>query len=80
MDPRSETPLRREDLRRGAGASPAPEPGTPGQSESRKESLRAAKEVRQQEATARLKRRLNWTILGLTLAIVVVYLILFFVG
>lgn len=33
-----------------------------------------------EEKTARLKRRLNWAILGLSLAIVVVYLILFFVG
>lgn len=33
-----------------------------------------------EEKTARLKRRLNWAILGLSLAIIVVYLILFFVG
>lgn len=33
-----------------------------------------------EEKTACLKRRLNWAILGLSLAIVVVYLILFFVG
>lgn len=33
-----------------------------------------------EEKTARLKHRLNWAILGLSLAIVVVYLILFFVG
>ena len=33
-----------------------------------------------EEKTARLKRRLNWAILGLCLAIIVVYLILFFVG
>lgn len=33
-----------------------------------------------EEKTACLKRRLNWAILGLSLAIIVVYLILFFVG
>ncbi|MFR0610162.1 hypothetical protein ACLUWI_06785 [Limosilactobacillus mucosae] len=33
-----------------------------------------------EEKTARLKRRLNWAILGLSLAIIIVYLILFFVG
>ena len=33
-----------------------------------------------EEKTARLKRRLNWAILGLSLAIVVVYLILLFAG
>lgn len=31
-------------------------------------------------ATRQLKRRLNWVILGLVVAIVIVYLILFFVG
>lgn len=34
----------------------------------------------QEAKTTRLKRRLNWTILGLCLAIIIVYLILFFVG
>ena len=44
----------------------------------------AVKQAQAQELverkTAQLKRRLNWAILGLSLAIIVVYLILFFVG
>lgn len=33
-----------------------------------------------EEKTVQLKRRLNWAILGLGVAIIIVYLILFFVG
>ena len=46
----------------------------------RQESLELAKKERQEMATRQLKRRLNWVILGLVVAIVIVYLILFFVG
>lgn len=80
MAPESGTPLRREDLRGGMKGSLGPNSPALGGSESRKASLQAEKQARQQAATARLKRRLNWVMVGLVAAIVVVYLILFFVG
>lgn len=48
--------------------------------QSRQTVKKAQAQLLAEEKTARLKRRLNWAILGLSLAIVVVYLILFFVG
>ena len=52
-----------------------PTPLQPRQTEKKAQAQQLA-----EEKTARLKRRLNWAILGLSLAIIVVYLILFFVG
>lgn len=75
MEPESETPLRREDERPSFDERPTERRGA-----SRRESLRADKLAAQAAATARLKRRLNWAIAGLVVAIISVYLILFFVG
>ena len=61
--------LSRRHLRRQAGDQAAPD-ASGDVTMTRQESLELAKK----------ERRLNWVILGLVVAIVIVYLILFFVG
>ena len=71
--------LSRRHLRRQASDQAAPD-ASGDVMMTRQESLELAKKERQEMATRQLKRRLNWVILGLVVAIVIVYLILFFVG
>ncbi|MCT2871425.1 hypothetical protein [Limosilactobacillus fermentum] len=71
--------LSRRHLRRQAGDQAASD-ASGDVTMTRQESLELAKKERQEMATRQLKRRLNWVILGLVVAIVIVYLILFFVG
>ena len=71
--------LSRRHLRRQAGDQVEPD-ASGDVTMTRQESLELAKKERQEMATRQLKRRLNWVILGLVVAIVIVYLILFFVG
>ncbi|WP_093625659.1 hypothetical protein [Limosilactobacillus gorillae] len=77
MDEHQEEMSRRRNRRQQSSAGQ--EPVTSGVQMTRQESLELAKKERQEAATKRLKRRLNWVIFGLIVAIIIVYLILFFV-
>lgn len=63
-----------------ASAAPTSDAPTAGERPTREESLRLTKAKLKAERTANLKHRLNLVILGLVVAIVLVYLVLFFVG
>lgn len=73
-----EEPLTRKEYRRrqaqAAPSTPAP------RDLSREAHLQQTKQALEAERTMHLKHRLNWVIGGLSVAIVIVYLILFFVG
>ena len=76
-----EEPLTRKEYRRrqAQAAQAAPSTSAP-RDLSREAHLQQTKQALEAERTTRLKHRLNWAIGGLSVAIVIVYLILFFVA
>ncbi|MDO4603548.1 hypothetical protein [Limosilactobacillus ingluviei] len=76
-----EEPLTRKEYRRRQAQAAQAAPSTPAPRDlSREAHLQQTKQALEAERTTRLKHRLNWAIGGLSVAIVIVYLILFFVG
>lgn len=73
-------PLTRSEYRRQQAHKQTENPQTESSELTREESLRLTKAQLEAERTAQLKHRLNLTIIGLVVAIVIVYLFLFFVG
>lgn len=83
QEPTSRSELRRQQRRPKQHSTSDHGPATPYADQvrlTREESLRLTKEKLANERSERLKHRLNWVILGLVVAIIIVYLILFFVG
>lgn len=75
-----EEPLTRKEYRRRQAQAAQAAPSTPSPRDlSREAHLQQTKQALEAERTTRLKHRLNWAIGGLSVAIVIVYLILFFV-
>lgn len=76
-----EESLTRKEYRRRRAQAAQTAPSTPAPRDlSREAHLQQTKQALEAERTTRLKHRLNWAIGGLSVAIVIVYLILFFVG
>ena len=75
-----EEPLTRKEYRRRQAQAAQAAPSTPSPRDlSREAHLQQTKQALEAERTTRLKHRLNWAIGGVSVAIVIVYLILFFV-